>query len=221
MQFNQRSLWCDRNVYFRQFPDQHWSISKYILTWYWLIQLQWNDSLTISDGFCGVASCLFPFLVDIFRALCDYCVAIKDLHFVLVIVTRSYQVTYISLPVPNAEGKECWRMFFCQWGYFYILRSTNKHSKLAGGHCTMSCFITYCEYYCSLFPPHSRINYDVACPMNFEKYPYDTQTCKVKYESCKLTTIHMNSSVNLLNSLTCSHEMKLLKFQWIVWCLNV
>ena len=40
-----------------------------------------------------------------FRALCDYCVAIKDLHFVLVIVTRSYQVTYISLP--NAEGKEC------------------------------------------------------------------------------------------------------------------
>ena len=31
----------------------------------------------------------------------------------------------------------------------------------------------------------SRINYDVACPMNFEKYPYDTQTCKVKYESCK------------------------------------
>ena len=31
-----------------------------------------------------------------------------------------------------------------------------------------------------------RINYDVACPMNFRKYPYDTQTCKVKYESCKL-----------------------------------
>ena len=30
-----------------------------------------------------------------------------------------------------------------------------------------------------------RINYDVACPMDFRKYPYDTQTCKVKYESCK------------------------------------
>ena len=43
------------------------------------------------------------------------------------------------------------------------------------------------DQYCSLFPPHSRINYDVACPMNFEKYPYDTQTCKVKYESCKFS----------------------------------
>ena len=32
-----------------------------------------------------------------------------------------------------------------------------------------------------------RINYDVACPMKFHKYPYDTQTCKVKYESCKYT----------------------------------
>ena len=30
-----------------------------------------------------------------------------------------------------------------------------------------------------------RINYDVACPMNFKKYPYDTQLCKIKYESCK------------------------------------
>eukprot|EP00095_Tigriopus_kingsejongensis_P007873 snap_masked-scaffold127_size327531-processed-gene-1.4 protein:Tk07873 transcript:snap_masked-scaffold127_size327531-processed-gene-1.4-mRNA-1 annotation:"glycine receptor subunit alpha-2-like" len=29
----------------------------------------------------------------------------------------------------------------------------------------------------------TQINYDVACPMNFQKYPYDTQTCKVKYES--------------------------------------
>lgn len=29
----------------------------------------------------------------------------------------------------------------------------------------------------------TQINYDVACPMNFRKYPYDTQTCKVKYES--------------------------------------
>ena len=34
----------------------------------------------------------------------------------------------------------------------------------------------------------SRNNYDVACPMNFRKYPYDTQICKVKYESCKLNT---------------------------------
>ena len=30
-----------------------------------------------------------------------------------------------------------------------------------------------------------RVNYDVACPMTFHRYPYDTQECKVKYESCK------------------------------------
>ena len=30
-----------------------------------------------------------------------------------------------------------------------------------------------------------RNNYDVACPMNFRNYPYDTQICKVKYESCE------------------------------------
>ena len=33
-----------------------------------------------------------------------------------------------------------------------------------------------------------RINYDVACPMNFRKYPYDTQVCRIKYESCKLNS---------------------------------
>ena len=32
-----------------------------------------------------------------------------------------------------------------------------------------------------------RNNYDVACPMNFRKYPYDTQICKVKYESCEFS----------------------------------
>jgi len=34
-------------------------------------------------------------------------------------------------------------------------------------------------------------NYDVACPMNFRKYPYDTQICKVKYESYGYTTQKM------------------------------
>ena len=36
-----------------------------------------------------------------------------------------------------------------------------------------------------IFTDSSRNNYDVACPMNFKNYPYDTQICKVKYESCK------------------------------------
>jgi len=34
-------------------------------------------------------------------------------------------------------------------------------------------------------------NYDVACPMNFKNYPYDTQICKVKYESYGYTTHKM------------------------------
>ena len=38
-----------------------------------------------------------------------------------------------------------------------------------------------------------RINYDVACPMDFRKYPYDTQTCKVKYESCKFWQKNLHS----------------------------
>ena len=42
-----------------------------------------------------------------------------------------------------------------------------------------------------------RINYDVACPMNFKKYPYDTQLCKIKYESCKYKYFH-----NLISYLT-------------------
>ncbi|CAB4065749.1 GRGLCN [Lepeophtheirus salmonis] len=29
----------------------------------------------------------------------------------------------------------------------------------------------------------TQVNYDVACPMTFFKYPYDTQVCEVKYES--------------------------------------
>jgi len=37
----------------------------------------------------------------------------------------------------------------------------------------------------------TQINYDVACPMNFRKYPYDTQVCRIKYESYGHTTSHM------------------------------
>ena len=42
-----------------------------------------------------------------------------------------------------------------------------------------------------------RNNYDVACPMNFKNYPYDTQICKVKYESCKFPNSHSSNFDNL------------------------
>ena len=29
----------------------------------------------------------------------------------------------------------------------------------------------------------TRINFDVACAMDFHKFPWDRQTCKVKFES--------------------------------------
>jgi hypothetical protein len=29
----------------------------------------------------------------------------------------------------------------------------------------------------------ARVNYDVACPMHFEKYPVDTQRCNISFES--------------------------------------
>ena len=29
----------------------------------------------------------------------------------------------------------------------------------------------------------ARVNYDVACPMHFEKYPVDIQRCNVSFES--------------------------------------
>ena len=28
----------------------------------------------------------------------------------------------------------------------------------------------------------ARVNYDVACPMNFKKYPLDTQHCNISFE---------------------------------------
>ena len=40
-----------------------------------------------------------------------------------------------------------------------------------------------------------RNNYDVACPMNFKNYPYDTQICKVKYESCEFPNSPENAIV--------------------------
>ena len=35
----------------------------------------------------------------------------------------------------------------------------------------------------SLLKYSARVNYDVACPMHFEKYPVDIQRCNVSFES--------------------------------------
>ena len=35
----------------------------------------------------------------------------------------------------------------------------------------------------SMLKYSARVNYDVACPMHFEKYPVDIQRCNVSFES--------------------------------------
>ena len=35
----------------------------------------------------------------------------------------------------------------------------------------------------SLLKYSARVNYDVACPMHFEKYPVDIQRCNISFES--------------------------------------
>ena len=34
----------------------------------------------------------------------------------------------------------------------------------------------------------SRVNYDVACAMDFNQYPIDEQTCEIKFESFGYTS---------------------------------
>ena len=38
----------------------------------------------------------------------------------------------------------------------------------------------------------TRINFDVACAMDFHKFPWDRQTCKVKFESFSYSNNQIN-----------------------------
>ena len=40
----------------------------------------------------------------------------------------------------------------------------------------------------SLVRYSNRMNFDVACQMNFHKFPWDTQQCRVKFESFSYST---------------------------------
>jgi len=62
-------------------------------------------------------------------------------------------------------------------------------------------------------------NYDVACPMNFRKYPYDTQICKVKYESYGYTTQKMLLKWKKgfdQSKVTANHSISLAQFDYTV-----
>jgi len=65
----------------------------------------------------------------------------------------------------------------------------------------------------------TQTNYDVACPMNFRKYPYDTQVCKVKYESYGYTTQKMLLKWKKgfdQSKVTANHSISLAQFDYTV-----
>ena len=41
----------------------------------------------------------------------------------------------------------------------------------------------------------SRVNYDVACAMDFHRYPVDEQTCEIKFESFGYTSQQVCSQI--------------------------
>ena len=47
-----------------------------------------------------------------------------------------------------------------------------------------------------------RTNYDVACNMDFHKYPVDEQYCEVKYESFGLTSKQVRLFINTTSATT-------------------
>ena len=61
-----------------------------------------------------------------------------------------------------------------------------------------------------------RINYDVACPMDFRKYPYDTQSCKVKYESCKYLIFYNHTYLNTNQTWILYYSKVQEKLSWLL-----
>ena len=60
----------------------------------------------------------------------------------------------------------------------------------------------------------SRINLDVACAMDFHKYPNDEQVCGVKFESFGHTTNYLR--LNWLNTSHIDPNMSLKQFTYKV-----
>ena len=60
----------------------------------------------------------------------------------------------------------------------------------------------------------SRINYDVACAMDFHRYPNDEQVCDVKFESFGHTSDYLR--LNWMNTSYIDPNMSLKQFTYIV-----
>jgi len=58
-----------------------------------------------------------------------------------------------------------------------------------------------------------RINFDVACPMDFAKYPVDDQTCEIKFESFSYKTSKLNMTWDDMVSNNYPKDLKLTQFR--------
>ncbi len=67
---------------------------------------------------------------------------------------------------------------------------------------TQSCFVS-CRYALEL-----------TCPMSFEKYPHDKQTCAMSLESCKLLELYLNCNVILTLKCYCIVWFSVLHYRW-------
>ena len=54
-------------------------------------------------------------------------------------------------------------------------------------------FINMYVFFINLSRYSSRVNYDVACAMDFHRYPVDDQTCEIKFESFGYTSKQVSS----------------------------
>ena len=60
---------------------------------------------------------------------------------------------------------------------------------------------------------NKRFNFDVACPMDFAKYPVDDQTCSIKFESFSYKTSKLNMTWDDMVSNNYPKDLKLTQFQ--------
>jgi len=58
-----------------------------------------------------------------------------------------------------------------------------------------------------------RINFDVACPMDFANYPVDDQTCEIKFESFSYKTSKLNMTWDDMVSNKYPRDLKLTQFR--------
>lgn len=71
------------------------------------------------------------------------------------------------------------------------------------------------NFFCFFFRYSSRVNFDVACTMDFHRFPLDKQNCEIKFESFGYTTDQMRLQWDSSSS-TVNANMSLDQFEPLV-----